>query len=208
MNLCPDPAPCDAPASSITIPNLQQLTLRFITGSNPEMFFRSLILPRIERLSMKDYDMEMPGCTSLYFANMVQRSGMSRIQNLYLGKGTEPYQLVDLLKYMSSLSCLEVLGDVVFDSQTLEDMSTGQLGPNMRNLYLPLVEDSSILEMVWTRFQNALSRDKKIEVLVTPITSVMIRKPFIGDGDFDEINRINRWGHKLRDLGIRCLYNQ
>jgi hypothetical protein len=200
MALCPDPAPCDAPAFFITLPNLEQLALHFETGSNPEVFFRSLVLPQIKTLemTMTTFHTEMPGCTSQHFATMAQRSGMSRIQSLCLGKGAEPYRLVDLLKYTPSLSYLNVSGGVVFDSETLEDMSTGQLGPNLRTLHLPNVEGSSrILEMVWTRFQNA-SRDKKSGVSATPITEVVISVAHRHNAE------INGWFDKLQDLGIDC----
>ena len=197
MVVCPDPAPCNAPPSFITLPNLRRLTLHFIIGSNPEMFFRSLILPQIEELNigMIDFHTEMPGCTSLHFANMAQRSGMSRIKNLFLDKGAKPYRLADLLKYTPSLSCLDVGGDVVFDDQMLEDMSTGRLGPNIEYLYLPEVEDGlRILEMVWTRFHNA----KKSEVSVTPIMGVKV-SALVAGGDVAEVKR---WVDKLRVLGV------
>ncbi len=205
MILCPDPAPCDAPASFITLPNVQQLTLRFITGSNPEMFFRSLILPQIEGLDMimtNSRTEVLPGCTSLHFSNMAQRSGMSRIQKLRLSKGVEPYRLSGLLRYTPSLSYLDVSGDVVFDGQTLEEMSTGQLGPNIKGLYLPHVEGSlRILEMVWTRSQNA-SGDKKYGVsVITPITEVEVSVPPAAD-----VDEFNGWVDKLQDLGIDCFY--
>ena len=196
MILCPDPASCNAPASFITLPSLKKLKLYFVTGSNPEIFFHSLILPQIESLdmTMTNFHTEsMPGCTSLHFATMAQRSGMSRIHDLCLGKGVEPYRLVDLLKYTPSLSYLEVSGDVVFDSETLEDMSTGQLGPNIRTLYLPHVEDSlGILEMIWMRGQN----DKN---LVTPTLYVTIP---VADRNIAEV-----WVDKLQDLGIDCVYD-
>jgi hypothetical protein len=201
MILCPDPAPCDAPASFITLPNLQQLTLRFVTGSNSEMFFRSLILPQIEELNigMTDLHTEMPGCTSLHFANMAQRSGMSRIKNLFLDKGAEPHRLADLLKYTPSLSFLSADGDVVFDDQTLEDMSTGQLGPNIKNLCLPDVGDGlRIFEMVWTRFQNA----EKSEVSVTPIMRVEVSAR---DAAIGRMADVRGWVNKLEDLGVYCV---
>ncbi|KAF8308713.1 hypothetical protein F5887DRAFT_479390 [Amanita rubescens] len=203
MVVCPDRAPCNAPPSFITLPNLRRLTLHFIIGSNPKIFFRLLILPQIENLamSMTNARREMPGCTSLHFADMAQRSGMSRIQKLCLGKGMEPYRLVDLLKYAPSLSFLKVNGDVVFDSQTLEEMSTGQLAPNIRTLYLPEVGDSlRILEMVWTRFQN-VRRDTKSEVSVSHIMEVHISVPPAAD-----VVEFNGWVDKLGDLGIFCLY--
>ena len=199
--LCPDPAPCDAPASFITVPNLRKLSLYFMTGSNPEMFFRSLILPQIEHLKISmtgGFHMEMPGYTSLHFANMAQRSSMSQIQSLRLGKGAKPYRLVDLLKHTPSLSRLEVNGDVVFDSQTLEDVSTGQLGPNITTLYLLEVEDSlRIFQMVWTRFHHA----KNTEASVTPIMYVQTSVPPVA-----EKPEVNRWFDRLRDLGILCFY--
>ena len=162
------------------------------------MFFRSLILPHIEDLEItmtEGSHMEMPGWTSLDFANLAQRSGMSRIQSLQLGKGVEPYQLVDFLKHTPSLSHLEVNGDVVFDSQTLEDVSTGQLGPNITSLRLDDVGDSlRILQMVWTRYKNT-------EASVTPITRVQTSAPLGA-----ELAEVNRWIAKLRDLGISCYY--
>ena len=197
--LCPDPVPCDTPASFITLPNLEQLTLYFLIGSNPEIFFRSLIMPHIKWLdiSMMGFRTEMLGCTSLHFANMAQRSGMSRIQGLRLSKGVEPYRLVDLLKYTPSLSHLDVNGDVVSDSQTLEDMSTGQLGPNMKSLFLPELEDSRFFEMVWTRFQNATG-DKTFSV--TPIKSITISAAVLDNTEVD----VEGWVNELRDLGIYC----
>ena len=217
MTLCPDTAPCDAPASFITLANLQQLTLHFLTGSNPEMFFRSLVLPQIEELYMGMTDSgTIPGCPSLHFANMAQRSGMSRIQSLSLCKVVEPRalcriqslslckvvepcRLVDLLKYTPSLSCLKARGDVVFDNQTLKDMSTGQLGPKLTTLSPPGIEHSlqRILEMVWTRFHNA-NRDRKSKVSVTPIMKVTISY-------FHNVE-VERWFDKLVDLGIDCCY--
>ena len=200
MTLCPDTAPCDAPASFITLTNLQQLTLHFLTGSNPEMFFRSLVLPQIEELHMGMTDSgTISGCPSLHFANMAQRSGMSRIQSLSLCKVVEPCRLVDLLKYTPSLSCLKARGDVVFDNQTLKDMSTGQLGPKLTTLSPPGIEHSlqRILEMVWTRFHNA-NRDRKSKVSVTPIMKVTISY-------FHNVE-VERWFDKLVDLGIDCCY--
>jgi len=71
----------------------------------------------------------------------------------------------------------------------------------MRTLHLPNLEDSlRILEMVWTRLENA-GGDEKSEVSVTSITEVMIPEP--PAANVVEFNRLFR---KLRVLGIDCLH--
>jgi hypothetical protein len=177
VTIYPDrPVASKAPTSFITLPNLRRLDLGFVGGSNAEWFLRLLILPKVETFRMSGLELD---CTSLSFANLAQRSGMNQIRSLYLGKGREPYQLDHLLKHTPSLSYIQVQGRLEFDSGTLDDMSTGRLGPNLENIeLLDVLDVFGILDMARKRFLNA-----REGVLVKPIMDIIVPEPQVGSDD-------------------------
>ena len=188
VTIGPDSATSKAQASFITLPNLRHLDLGFRTGSNAEILLYSLILPKVEVLSMGGPELN---CTSLSFADLAQRSSMNQIQSLCLDEGKESYQLDHLLKYTPSLSHLKVLGRLEFDGGTLEDMSTGRLGPNLEIIQLFDVADIfGILDMVRRRVLNA-----RQGALVKPIIDIILPEPDINS--FDLYEELNGLGIKL-----------
>ena len=190
VTIGPDPATFKAPAS-FTLPNLQRLNLGFKAGSNAEWLLRSLILPKVEAFTVSGPELN---CTSLSFANLAQRSGMTQIRSLYLGKGRESYRLDHLLKYTPSLSRITVLGRLEFDGEILEDMSTGRLGPSLEIMELSNVLDVfGILDMVRKRFVNA-----RQGVLVKPVIDIIVPATEVNrDGVYDLHVELNGLGIKL-----------
>ena len=190
---CDPPATSKAPASFITLPNLRSLDLGFRSESNAERLLRSLILPKVEVIRMSGPRLD---CTSLSFAKLAQRSGMNQIQSLYLGEGQVSYRLDHLLKYTPSLSRIRVLGRLEFDSATLDDMSTGRLGPNLENIELFDVPDVfGILDMVLKRFLNA-----REGVLVKPIMDIIVPEPRFSSDELVDLYVV------LHGLGIKLAW--
>ena len=194
VSIYPDPpAASKALASLITLPNLRSLDLCFECQSRAELFLRMLVLPKVEVLRMCGPWLD---CTSLSFANLAQRSGMNQLQSLYLGAGLESYRLDDLLKYTPSLSCIKVRGHLEFDGRTLDDLSTGRLGPNLESVELfDVPEVFGILAMLLKRFLNA-----KEGVLVKPIIDVMLPVPRVSGAEIVDVHIA------LHGLGIKLAW--
>ena len=115
----------------IVLPNLLTLELHVRSERDTMSFLDALNLPNLTSLKLGE-----AGCGESTLHQLVNRSGMKKMEELIISKTVLPLLLGTLLEILPSLCHLEIHTRIILDMSTMHRIGSGELGPRLRALHL------------------------------------------------------------------------
>ncbi|KAM6490771.1 hypothetical protein JOM56_013734 [Amanita muscaria] len=143
----------------ILLPNLESLVLNMNEEDSADPIIRSLMLPNLRSLDIRSW----LWWTKLVLSPeaiviMAQRSGFKRLTDFSLSQTEQPVDVRSLLASMPTLESVRLIGSLMFQPGTFDDLSSGMIGPQLEDIYFGVMGDEEIkllLETVGRRHEKA-----------------------------------------------------
>ncbi|KAM6490773.1 hypothetical protein JOM56_013736, partial [Amanita muscaria] len=120
---------------------------------------RSLTLPNLRSLDIRGWLWETTfELSTEAIVMMAQRSGFKRLTDFSLCRTEQPVDVRSLLGSMPALKSVELLGPLMFQPGTFDDLSSGTIGPQLERIHFGAMSDEEItllLETVGQRHEKA-----------------------------------------------------
>ncbi|KAM6499802.1 hypothetical protein JOM56_005310 [Amanita muscaria] len=166
----------------IRLPHLRILRLYFRNGWSFGTFITPLSLPSLKQLEI--YDAPIFWSTPAFFS-LAQRSNFfPHLEGLIIRKARNEVNgnmIMELLPSLKSIALCDAFGIVSFNSETLEGLACGRLGPRLTKMELGYLPDvSSFLDMVELRLRNARRRKASeggAQEQLAPFTRITLGSP-------------------------------
>ncbi|KIL59363.1 hypothetical protein M378DRAFT_169435 [Amanita muscaria Koide BX008] len=148
---------------NIVLPNLESLVLDLNSAGSSlsaDPIIRSLTLPNLRSLEIRSWRprTKFPLSTEAIVL-MVQRSGFNkRLTDFSLSLTEQPVDVRSLLGNMPALKNVQLLGPLMFQPGTFDDLSSGTIGPQLERIHFGVMSDEEItllLETVGQRHEKA-----------------------------------------------------
>ncbi|KAM6499673.1 hypothetical protein JOM56_005181 [Amanita muscaria] len=129
-------------------------------GGSADHVIRSLTLPNLKSLEITSWNRysKLPVSPEA-IVTMAQRSGFNqRLTHFSLCRTEQPVDVRSLLVSMPALKNVQLLGPLMFQLGTFDDLSSGAVGPQLEEIFLGVMSDEEItlfLETVGQRHEKA-----------------------------------------------------
>ncbi|KIL59328.1 hypothetical protein M378DRAFT_169390 [Amanita muscaria Koide BX008] len=146
--------------NDIVLPNMETLVLDIKLGDSADPFIRSLTLPNLKSLEITSWNRysKLPVSPEAIVIT-AQRSGFNkRLTYFSLSRTEQAVDVRSLLGYMPALKSVKLLGPLMFQPGTFDDLSSGTIGPQLEEISFGVMSDEEIgllLETVGHRHEKA-----------------------------------------------------
>ncbi|PFH52145.1 hypothetical protein AMATHDRAFT_84681 [Amanita thiersii Skay4041] len=180
--------------------SLRKLYIRFIDGAESLKMCRLLRLHNLTKLTISaGYPLHW---TAETYHLLNQNFNFSKLETLELGETRNPIDVGLLLQKAHSLESLELPETVVFSVETMNGLSTGQLGPRLHRLTACVdLDKEMVLSMVESRWKYSVAPTGECSAngaRPTPLRVVWLFR----DDDIDMPENIMKRQRELEQLGI------
>ncbi|KIL54631.1 hypothetical protein M378DRAFT_745889 [Amanita muscaria Koide BX008] len=173
--------------NDIVLSNLESLVLDMKFRGSADHIIRSLTLPNLKYLEITSWNRysKLPVSPEA-IVMMAQRSGFNqRLTYFSLCRTEQPVDVRSLLVSMPALKNVQLLGPLMFQLGTFDDLSSGAVGPQLKEIFLGVMSDEEItlfLETVGQRHEKA-----KTVSDITPFA--LVTGQCTSESDFESLTR-------------------